>query len=198
MMNQDRDIGEKEPILTTPRLIVRMADYRDVPAIVDYYSVNKAFLKPYEPTRSPSFFSRTFWQMQVEQNRLQFRQDTALRLFIFEQADSEVVIGAINFSQFFREPFHSCVVGYSLAEAKQNNGFMREALATAIDYQFKEQNFHRIMANYMPRNQRSGNLLRRLGFVVEGYARDYLQINGNWEDHILTSAINPHWRSHYL
>jgi ribosomal-protein-alanine N-acetyltransferase len=37
---------------------------------------------------------------------------------------------------------------------------------------------------------RSGRLLRALGFVVEGYARDYLQINGRWEDHILTSLTN--------
>lgn len=50
------------------------------------------------------------------------------------------------------------------------------------------------MANYMPHNQRSGNLLRRLGFVVEGYARDYLLINGRWEDHIQTSLINPNWK----
>jgi len=30
--------------------------------------------------------------------------------------------------------------------------------------------------------------------VVEGYARDYLLINGKWEDHILTSLVNPHWK----
>jgi ribosomal-protein-alanine N-acetyltransferase len=46
----------------------------------------------------------------------------------------------------------------------------------------------------MPRNQRSGNLLKRLGFVVEGYARDYLLINDRWEDHILTSLTNPDWQ----
>jgi ribosomal-protein-alanine N-acetyltransferase len=51
------------------------------------------------------------------------------------------------------------------------------------------------MANYMPHNRRSGNVLKRAGFVVEGYARDYLMINGKWEDHIFTSLTNPHWRS---
>jgi len=50
---------------------------------------------------------------------------------------------------------------------------------------------HRIHANYMPHNRRSGAVLRRLGFVVDGFARDYLQINGRWEDHVLTSLINP-------
>ncbi|MBE9234176.1 30S ribosomal protein S5 alanine N-acetyltransferase, partial [Cuspidothrix issatschenkoi LEGE 03284] len=50
-------------------------------------------------------------------------------------------------------------------------------------------------ANYMPHNRRSAKVLKRLGFVVEGYATDYLMINGQWEDHILTSLTNPHWRS---
>jgi ribosomal-protein-alanine N-acetyltransferase len=50
------------------------------------------------------------------------------------------------------------------------------------------------MASYLPHNQRSGKLLKRLGFVVEGYARDYLLINGLWQDHILTSLTNPNWK----
>ena len=33
----------------------------------------------------------------------------------------------------------------------------------------------------------------RLGFVVEGYARDYLLIDDRWQDQILTSLINPDW-----
>ena len=33
--------------------------------------------------------------------------------------------------------------------------------------------------------------LRRLGFVVQGYARDYLHIDGEWRDHILTALTNP-------
>jgi ribosomal-protein-alanine N-acetyltransferase len=72
---------------------------------------------------------------------------------------------------------------------------MTEALKVAINYVFIELNLHRIMAAYIPHNQRSGRLLKRLGFLVEGYARDYLMIDGQWQDHILTSLINPNWQS---
>lgn len=37
--------------------------------------------------------------------------------------------------------------------------------------------------------------LHRLGFVVDGRAKKYLLINGQWEDHILTSLTNEHWRA---
>ena len=43
------------------------------------------------------------------------------------------------------------------------------------------------MANYMPINFRSAKLLHRLGFTVEGYAKNYLLINNRWEDHVLTA-----------
>ena len=182
------------PQLTTPRLLIRLATKRDVHEIARYYRTNRAFLKPFEPTRSENFFAEDFWRGQVERNLIEFNYNQSLRLFVFEQAKPETIIGIINFTQFFREPMHACVLGYSLAESKQGNGYMSEAVGRSIQYIFNELNFHRIAANYMPRNQRSGNLLKKLGFVVEGYARDYLLINGKWEDHILTSLINLRWQ----
>ncbi|UBF23569.1 ribosomal protein S5-alanine N-acetyltransferase [Kovacikia minuta CCNUW1] len=182
------------PQLSTPRLMVRMANGRDASPIAHYYVENRTFLIPFEPIRPKEFFTEEFWRSQVERNLLEFDQQLSLRLFIFERDFPKVVIGIINFTQFSREPFHACVVGYSLAQDKQGKGFMQEALNAAIRYVFDILNYHRIMANYMPRNQRSGNLLKKLGFVVEGYARDYLQINGKWEDHILTSLLNPRWK----
>ncbi len=68
---------------------------------------------------------------------------------------------------------------------------MREALTGAIGYVFERYGLHRIMANHMPANRRSGQLLARLGFEVEGRARAYLKINGAREDHVLTALIAP-------
>ena len=54
---------------------------------------------------------------------------------------------------------------------------------------FRNIGLHRVEANYQPSNERSGRLLRSLGFTVEGYARDYLYIDGAWRDHVLTAKI---------
>lgn len=71
---------------------------------------------------------------------------------------------------------------------------MTEALNNALQYVFDELNLHRVEANYMPHNVKSASVLKRLGFVAEGFARDYLYINGRWEDHVRTSKTNDNWR----
>lgn len=188
-----RSMSVSLPRLESDRLILRMATREDAPAILAYYLENKEFLRVVEPSRSDRFYTLEFWQEQISTALLEYGYEHSLRFCLFQKEAPHVVMGQVNFNQIYRGVFHSCFLGYSLAEKHQGQGYMTEALTVAIDYMFAEVNLHRIAANYMPRNQRSGNVLRRLGFVVEGYARDYLRINGRWEDHILTSLTNPHW-----
>lgn len=103
---------------------------------------------------------------------------------------SGVLQGECNVTTIVRGPFQACYLGFSIAQAAQGQGLMHEALSTAIDFIFSTCRLNRIMANYRPENRRSGKLLARLGFEIEGKARAYLKINGLWEDHILTSIIN--------
>ncbi len=184
----------KIPLITTQRLFLRLASQEDIPQIIKYYIKNKSYLTPFYPMWPVDFFTEEYWQNQVESHSREFINDLSIKLFIFPVTDPTIIIGNLNFSNFVRSSAQFCNVGYSLAEAEQGKGYMTEALKAAIQYTFQELNIHRIMANYMPHNQRSGNLLKRLGFVVEGYAKDYLLINGKWEDHILTSLTNFSWQ----
>ena len=95
-----------------------------------------------------------------------------------------------RFPEFVRGAFQAAFLGYGLARQAEGQGLMTEALTAAIGFAFDERRLHRVMANYMPTNERSQAVLRGLGFVVDGYARDYLFINGAWRDHVLTSKTN--------
>lgn len=180
--------------LETPRLVVRLAEDADVPEVVRYYADNREHLRPFDPARPALFYEERFWRTQVRQNFADFHADHALRLFLFPRDEPARIVGTASFSNFVRGVFHCCTLGYSLAEEAQGQGLMGEALQEALRYVFDHLRMHRVSANYMPHNRRSGRVLRRLGFVVEGYARDYLLIDGRWEDHVLTSLTNPTWR----
>ncbi len=183
------------PKLESARSILRLAKPDDVTAIIDYYTSNRVHLAPFEPIRAEYFYTSGYWCNEVKARLDAFNADQSLKLFLFEKEHSKVIVGSINFANFVRGVFQSCTLGYSVGVAFEGKGYMSEALKVAISYVFTELNMHRIMAAYLTHNQRSGLLLKRLDFVVEGYARDYLMINGQWQDHILTSLINHNWPS---
>lgn len=188
-------VHSPSPLLTTERLILRLATQSDRATILQFYWENQTHLAPFEPARSKNFWTDSYWQDQIQLNWEGFQSNQSLRLFLFEKPPPRSLVGTVNFNNIVRGAFQACHLGYSLANSAQGKGYMTEALQCAIQYVFDELNLHRIMANYMPRNQRSARVLERLGFTIEGHAKDYLLINGQWEDHVLTSLTNDRWRS---
>jgi len=123
-------------------------------------------------------------------------QGECLVYYAFER-DTGAYVGRIDLHSWdFATP--RCEVGYVGDVLTAGRGLMREALEATLDHAFHELRLHRVMANYRPENARSANLLARLGFVREGYARDYLFIDGAWRDHVLTSRTNPHFDAAWL
>ncbi|HEY9857639.1 MAG TPA: GNAT family N-acetyltransferase [Stenomitos sp.] len=186
---------QRSPVhLESDRLVLRMGTPPEVPEILRYYRDNQAHLGPFDPARPPDFYTESFWQEQVRRNLHEYRADQSLRLFLFAQKDPTCILGTVNFTAFVRGVSHSCNLGYGLASEAVGKGYLTEVLPVALGFVFDRLAMHRVQANYMPHNERSGALLKRLGFVIEGYARDYLYINGAWRDHLLTSLTNPNWQ----
>lgn len=179
---------------TDGEIIVRTAKREDALMIVQYFTANRDYLKPWEPKREAGFFQVTGWQQKLLKLDELHKLALGYYLLIID-AKSQAMLGTISFSNLTRFPFHACHVGYSLAENAQGRYIMTRALSLACQYLFEQQNMHRIMAAYMPHNTRSAAVLERLGFVHEGLAKDYLLIDGQWQDHILTSLINPNWQA---
>jgi ribosomal-protein-alanine N-acetyltransferase len=180
--------------IETERLVLTMPGRRDAPLMVDYFTRNRAHLSPWEPRYPDGFFTNAYWESRLEDARKELIDDLGLRLVIFRRGDeSRRAIGIVNFTAIIRLAFNCTNLGYSIDGEHEGQGLMREGLEASIGHVFSELNLHRIQANYQPDNERSGRLLERLGFVIEGYAKDYLLIDGAYRDHILTSLTNPDW-----
>lgn len=184
------------PVLTleTERLQLRLPIEEDAPRLLEYRLCNREAHAATNPLLPRNFYTIEFWQEQQRITLEEFEKDTAVRFLLLRKEAPEAMIGHINFTQIFRGPFQACYVGYSLSGDQQGNGYMTEALREAVRYMFEDKNIHRIMANYLPENERSARVLDRLGFVREGIAKEYLHIGGEWRDHILTSLTNRNWK----
>ncbi len=179
------------PKLVTDRLVVTLLPSGAEARMVAYHSENREHLEPWSPPSPDALFTEPYWRERIAAAHEELRAGTAVRLVLVERDDPDgPIVGNIGLSQIARGPFQACYLGYALAARLEGRGYMYEALQAAIGYAFEDLRLHRIMANYVPTNERSGRLLRRLGFTVEGYARDYLFIAGEWRDHVLASLTN--------
>jgi [ribosomal protein S5]-alanine N-acetyltransferase len=182
---------KRQILLNTPRLILRLPNENDITQFQAFDERNRGHMSPW---RSATGKQEKDLKDQLIEWEQEFKEGKSIRFLLFLKEDPEGgIIGFCNFSQIFRGPFQACYLGYHIDAAFQGKGLMSEAVTKATKYMFEIQNLHRIMANYMPSNERSARLLHKLGFVIEGHAKQYLLINGQWEDHILTSLTNENW-----
>ena len=73
--------------------------------------------------------------------------------------------------------------------AYARSGYMTAAVRAVIPFAFGTLRLHRLEAACIPANAASIRLLEKTGFVREGYAREYLCINGIWQDHLLYGRL---------
>jgi len=189
-MKETQDDGV--PVIKTKRLLLTLPGVEAAPRLLAYVKENEEHFAPSSPPIPPGYYTESYWRERLTSARTEFKRGQSLRLCLFERERSdERVLGDCSFTNIIRGPFQACFLGYKLDARMVGQGLMYEALQAAIAYVFEDLKLHRIMANYLPANERSGRLLRRLGFVVEGYSRDYLFIADAWRDHVLTALHNP-------
>lgn len=188
------DIINPFPCLRFENLIIKAIQATDLCKITQYFLDNRDFLAPWEPLRPDSFFTQEGWARKLIPLIELQRHGLSYYFLIFEQGDDDIK-GVITYNSIIHFPFHSCHLGYSLAEKAQGRGLMRRSLQCTNQWMFDNLNMHRLMAAYIHRNKRSAAVLKATGFVKEGEAKKYLLINDHWEDHVLTSLINPNWQA---
>ncbi len=114
--------------------------------------------------------------------------------FLIRRRADGAILGAVELSQIARGSFRSAYLGYYIGAPYARQGYMREALELVLRYAFTRLELHRVEANVQPRNGPSLALVKRLGFVREGYSRRYLKIAGRWRDHERWALLIEDWR----
>lgn len=181
------------PTITTERLILRLSEIEDVDNILDYYARQQAHFKPWFPDSALSL-TREMVVRAVAEKRIMASEDRGYRFHAFLKSEPRHVVGQISIADMRRGAIQQAVVGYAIAEEFQGKGLMTETVRAAIKFAFQDLDIHRLEGSYMPNNSKSGAILASCGFIQEGLFKDYLFLNGRWQDHVVTSLLNSNWR----
>ncbi len=109
--------------------------------------------------------------------------------FLIRRRADDALLGGITIGDVQRSVAQSCSLGYWIGQDYTRQGYMSEALSLALRFAFGTLTLHRATAACLPNNGASQALLRKLGFQQEGYAREYLRIDGRWQDHVLFGLL---------
>jgi ribosomal-protein-alanine N-acetyltransferase len=136
---------------------------------------------PWGPRHAPASY-RTMRRMVARRARLGLTVPFAIRV------DGRLA-GQVTLDNIVRGAMRSAHLGYWIDQAVGGRGFATIAVALACDHAFGEVGLHRVQADIRPENRRSQRLVERLGFRQEGLLRRYLDIDGDWRDHLSYSLL---------
>ena len=170
------------------KLFLRPPEYKDWKIWSDLRKKNMLYLKPWEPSWTAHELERSSFVKRVRFFEKLSINDEAYSFLIFEKI-KQSLIGEININNVQRGVIQSCSIGYWISENKRGLGLMSEAIKLIKDFAYNQLELHRIEAACLPNNQRSLNTLLKNGFEVEGKAKKFLKINGEWQDHIILACL---------
>src|SRR5436309_9622154 len=181
--------SEPLPIVEGDGVYLRAPQMSDYSEWTTLREASRAFLTPWEPTWPSDDLSRSAFRRRLRRYAEDQRADTSYAFFLFRKAD-DALVGGLTLANIRRGVAQAGSLGYWIGEPFARRGLMTGAVRAVIPFAFATLRLHRLEAACIPSNTGSIRLLEKTGFLREGYAREYLCINGVWQDHLLYGRLN--------
>ena len=149
------------------RIYLQRVDQKDLPEVRKAFTRSRVSLEP--------------WIFRPEDYKA-WAEDEARMLVRLKENGK--IAGQFNLSGIIRYSLQQAFLGYNAFEPYMGNGYMKEAMPLVIWLAFEELKLHRIEANIQPANVPSLRFINNFAFRNEGYSLRYLNIAGQWRDHI--------------
>ena len=149
---------------------------------------SRDFLVPWEPTWPADDLTRGAFRRRLRRYAEDLRNDLAYAFLIFRSEDNALV-GGLTLANIRRGVAQAGSIGYWVGAPFARKGHMTAAMRALVPFCFGTLRLHRLEAACIPGNTASVRLLEKTGFQREGYARNYLCINGVWQDHLLYARL---------
>ncbi len=157
---------------------------------------SRQFLTPFEPRWGENELTARGFAERVRRNRRDASAGTEYSLLIFDHSPGRpVMVGGMTLSNIRRRAAQNVTLGYWMAVDFAGKGIMTRAVALILPFVFDTLQLHRIEAACLPDNIASRRVLSANGFKEIGYAEYYLQINGEWRDHVLFALTREQYNA---
>lgn len=172
--------------MSAVRVELRAPTYADQAEFLDAMRASRGFHHPWAfPPTTP----------QVYELLMARTDDPRFEPMLVCRRSDGAIVGFFNLGEIVRGYLQSAYLGYNAVAAYAGQGYMSEGLQLVLARAFGELGLHRVEANIQPDNARSIALVKRAGFVREGFSERYLKIGGRWRDHDRWAILADQWQA---
>jgi ribosomal-protein-alanine N-acetyltransferase len=181
----------REIILRTPRMALRLLAPEDREEFVRVHEVSRTLFDPWSPLLPAD---RTFDDLFTEQLAGAQRGvvDGTTYRFVGVLPDGRFA-GFFSLSQIVRGVFHNAMASWRVNLEVARQGLCTQGVRALLDFAFTPQpgglGLHRVQANIIPANLASIRVAEKNAFRLEGLAKNYLKIAGQWQDHLMYAKL---------
>ena len=154
----------------------------------EFVAATRASLDLHRPWISPPTSAAAFDAL------LKRRRGDDTDLTIVRRSSDGALAGYFDLTQIIRGPLQGAFLGYGAVADLAGQGYMSAGMQLLLRRAFRELLLHRVEANVQPANLASAALVRRAGFVREGFSERYLKIGGRWRDHERWAIRAEQWQ----
>lgn len=176
--------------IETQRLLLKSITKAEGQEMYNFLVRNYQFLKQWSPKYEEGYDKLENHIIRAENLEKDAEAGRGIKFALYKKGDEAKIIGTVSVSNIVKGPFQSCFLGYRVDENENGKGYATEGIKAVVDYTFNTIGLHRIEANIIPRNKASIRVVEKLGFTYEGTSKQYLKINGVWEDHMHYVMLN--------
>jgi [ribosomal protein S5]-alanine N-acetyltransferase len=105
------------------------------------------------------------------------------------------LVGELTLSSIQRGPFQSASIGYWIDRDWAGQNLVPEAVVVTLRFAFEILGLHRVEVSIIPRNAASRRVAEKLDLRLEGISERFLEIDGEWEDHVRYAMTIEEWQS---
>jgi len=150
---------------------------------------NEAWLSPWEPSSPVPWRERHSPAAYRAMRRTVARRARVGTSLPFAVRVEGRLAGQVTLDNVVRGALRSGYLGYWIDREVAGRGFASLAVSLVCDHAFGPVGLHRVEADIRPENGPSQRLVERLGFRQEGLLRRYLDIDGDWRDHLAYALL---------
>ncbi len=177
--------------IQTDLVLLRTLRPEDRAEFVRVHEISRKHFGPWMPAHPSGQSLDDIFEKALVSTEKGARDGTEIRL-VAVLPDGRMA-GIFALSQIFRGAFQNAYAEWRVSSDQIRRGVATSCVIALLDLAFSPQpeglGLHRVQANIIPSNRASVRVAEKAGFRPEGEAKNYLKIDGRWQNHLMFAKL---------